>query len=49
MLMETKLERQISSRSQVDLQLFNFVIRQTYLLGHVNAGARRIPVPSHAE
>ena len=48
MLMETKLERQISSGSQVDLGPFNFGIKQTYLLGHANAGASRLSVPSPA-
>lgn len=40
--------REISSGSQVDLWLFNFWIRQTYLLGHTNTGPSRLPVPSPA-
>lgn len=48
MLMETKLGRQISSGSQVDLRLFSFGVRQTYLLGHTNTGASRPPDPSPA-
>ena len=46
--METKLERQISSGSQVNLGLSNFRIRQTYPLAHTNAGASRPPVSSSA-